>query len=104
MYKHTPAPWKIKGDNTAMKIVGKDGLSVATIMRTSKADASTKQANACLIRVSPDLLKALSRLAVASGEADALQHAGLDVPPKVWAEINAANIEAGALFNQLEGD
>lgn len=60
------------------------------------ASQDLARANARLIAAAPDLLAALSHLTVAVGEADALQHAGLDVPAKVWANIYQTNLEARA--------
>lgn len=45
-----------------------------------------------------EMLNALRRLSLASSEANALQHAGLDVPPKVWAEIYNADLDARAII------
>jgi hypothetical protein len=46
--------------------------------------------------------KALSRLSVCCGEANALQHAGLEVPPDVWAEMYQADQHARAILERTE--
>lgn len=68
--------------------------------RTEAIHATMRQEIARLERINTAMLEALDRLTVACGEADALQHAGLNVPPKVWSEIYQANMEARAAIAQ----
>jgi hypothetical protein len=51
----------------------------------------------------PALLEILQRLSVVCGEANALQHAGLTVPAKVWAEMYAADNQARAALALASG-
>jgi hypothetical protein len=49
-------------------------------------------------RAANAMRKALLRLSVCCGEANALQHAGLEVPPSVWAEMYQADQHARAVL------
>ena len=100
MNKHTPTPWASKSANTHHKtayITAPDESSggnwiIANVLHGD--DDARFIVTAC--NSHDELLEALNRLTIAAGEADALQHAGLKVPPKVWSEIYDANIKARA--------
>jgi len=44
--------------------------------------------------ITKKLRDSLSKLEVTAGEAFALQHAGLNVPPKVWEDVYRALLQA----------
>ena len=53
MSKHTPGPWRIKGEMTRRTLKGANGKSIVVVERW------TKEEDACLIAAAPDLLAAL---------------------------------------------
>lgn len=56
-----------------------------------------------LFAAAPELADTLRDLCVAAGEANALQHAGLDVPPAVWSKMYLANNAARAVLAKIGG-
>jgi hypothetical protein len=103
--KHTPGPWSINnniGKKGEIGVLADAAPCIIATMGNAKAWPAEARANAALIASAPELFETLKALAVAAGEADALQHAGLTVPAEVWSNIYKANIAARAAIAQAE--
>jgi hypothetical protein len=67
--KHTPGPWKIRTDGNGKTYVVTSLVYIAQVFISDNSiDAPIDEANARLIAAAPDLLRALSELAVACAE------------------------------------
>lgn len=116
MRKHTPGPWTCSRypvaedtyDHAIFARAADDAraVTVATVYPISDdgQPGAESHANARLIETAPRLLAALNRLAVATGEAEALTAAGMHVPAKVWQEIAYANDDARAAIAAATAD